>query len=228
MAKLNELDILKTASLTSALERQLEDLILAGTLPPGARLNEIQLAERFGTSRGPVREATRSLEAKGLVEVIRNRGVFVRQLSLEEAREVYDIRATLFAMAARLATPSMTDKLDAKLSTLIEKMERAARDTEIGAYYPLNLEFHSAILHASGNKTLVSEYQRFINKMHLFRVKSLFEAGALLISNSEHRTVVEALRSGDPERAHLAALDHVEQAKQRMLTAVEKSGAGDG
>ncbi|PQO22966.1 GntR family transcriptional regulator [Rhodobacteraceae bacterium WD3A24] len=223
MVKPDDLNILKTVSLTSALERQLEDLILSGKLPPGARLNEIQLAERFGTSRGPVREATRSLEAKGLVEVIRNRGVFVRQLNLDEAGEIYDLRATLFAMAGRLVAPRMTGKLAAHLEALVQKMEGAARDNDLAAYYPLNLEFHEAILKASGNKTLIREYTRFVNKMHLFRVKSLFEDGALVISNSEHRAIVEALEAGEPDHAHLTLLRHVENAKQRMLAAVENS-----
>src|SRR5687768_3586195 len=80
----------RAVSLTSALERELERLILSGELPPGDRINEIHLARRFGTSRGPIREATRSLEAKGLVQVVRNRGVFIRRLSIEEALEIYD------------------------------------------------------------------------------------------------------------------------------------------
>jgi DNA-binding GntR family transcriptional regulator len=78
LVPLDDLTVVKTVSLTNALEKQIERLIVEGELAPGERLNEIQLANRFGTSRGPLREATRSLEAKGFVEVIRNRGVFVR------------------------------------------------------------------------------------------------------------------------------------------------------
>ena len=69
----DHLRILQTVSLTTVLEREIEGLILSGELPPGDRINEIQLAKRFGTSRGPIREATRSLEGRGLVEVVRKR-----------------------------------------------------------------------------------------------------------------------------------------------------------
>src|SRR3546814_1563212 len=88
----DDLTILRTMSLTGALEREIERLILSGELAPGERINEIHLATRFGTSRGPIREAIRSLEAKGLVEAVRNRGVFIRRLTAEEAIEIYDVR----------------------------------------------------------------------------------------------------------------------------------------
>lgn len=226
----NDLEILKTVSLTSALERELETLIVSGELPPGARLNEIQLASRFGTSRGPLREATRSLEAKGYVEVIRNRGVFVRQLSIDEACEIYDLRGTLFALAGRIAAQRMTKKLLSRLESLIAGMEAAAEKNDLNSYYPLNLEFHSVILDTSGNGMLIKEYRRFVNKMHLFRVKSLVQGGGLAVSNDEHREILAALASEDPDRAYLACWRHVERAKYRMIAAIEKTKAesGDG
>ena len=120
------LTILQTASLTTVLEREIESLILSGELPPGDRINEIQLARRFGTSRGPIREATRSLEGKGLVEVVRNRGVFIRRLSLEEALEIYDLRSALFGLAGRLLAARMNDEILDELSEALRQMEVAA------------------------------------------------------------------------------------------------------
>ena len=220
---IDSLTILKTSSLTSVLEQQLEKLIINGDLAPGDRLNEIQLAARFGTSRGPLREAMRSLEAKGFVEVIRNRGVFVRRLSLEDACEVYDVRATLFGLAGRLVAQKMTDELLGQLKDLVAQMEEAAQGNDFNAYYPLNLEFHKTILQASGNKTLIAEYARFVNKMHLFRAKGLVQGGGLAVSNSEHAEMLAALASGDPDRAFTTHWRHVERAKHRMIAAVEKS-----
>src|SRR3546814_7909979 len=127
---LDDLTFGKTVSLTNALEKQIERLIVEGERAPGERLNEIQLAARFGTSRGPLREATRSLEAKGFVEVIRNRGVFVRQLSVEEALEVYDVRAALFGLAGRLLAQKMNDELLAKLNRQLDVMEAAAAQSD--------------------------------------------------------------------------------------------------
>ncbi len=219
----DDLAVLKSVSLTSALERQLEKLIVEGELAPEDRLNEIQLAAHFGTSRGPLREATRSLEAKGFVEVIRNRGVFVRHLELEEACEIYDLRGALFGLAGRLVAERMSDELLARLKELVEGMELAAAKSDLDAYYPLNLEFHETILQASNNKTLIEEYKRLMNKMHLFRVKGLVQGGGLAVSNSEHAAMLEALATGDPERAHLTHWRHVQRAKQRMISALEKT-----
>lgn len=215
-----DLAILKTASLTSALEKELEYLIAEGELAPGDRLNEIQLSTRFGTSRGPLREAMRSLEAKGFVEVIRNRGVFVKQLSADEALEIYDLRGALFGLAGRLASQRMTDTLLAHLTGLVHSMEEAADARNFERYYPLNLEFHRAIVEATGNRTLINEYRRLVKKMHLFRAKSLVQGGGLAISNSEHAEMLSALATGDPERAQAAHWDHVERAKHRMIAAI--------
>lgn len=218
---LDDLTVVKTVSLTNAIEKQIERLIVEGELAPGERLNEIQLAGRFGTSRGPLREATRSLEAKGFVEVIRNRGVFVRQLSVEEALEVYDMRAALFALAGRLLAQKMTDELLSKLNRQLDAMEAAAVQSDFETYYPLNLEFHRTIVESAGSKTLFAEYLRFVKKMHLFRAKSLVQGGGLAVSNREHRDMVDALASGDIERAHRAHWRHVERAKARLLAALE-------
>ncbi|NNU80160.1 FCD domain-containing protein [Halovulum dunhuangense] len=216
-----DLAILRSSSLTSALEKALEKLIIEGELAPGERLNEIQLSQRFGTSRGPLREATRSLEAKGFVEVIRNRGVFVRQLSIEEALEIYDLRGALFGLAGRIVSQKMTDELLQKLTALVRGMEEAAARGDFDSYYPINLEFHRAIIEASGNKALIEESTRFEKKMHLFRAKSLVQGGGLAVSNREHAEMLNALASGDPERAFNTHWRHVERAKSRMLAAME-------
>ncbi|HET8726237.1 MAG TPA: FCD domain-containing protein [Alphaproteobacteria bacterium] len=217
----DDLTIVRTVSLTSALERELERLILSGELPPGHRINEIQLANRFGTSRGPIREATRSLEARGLVEMVRNRGVFIRRLSVQEALEIYDIRAALFGLAGRLLAERMDDKILASLNRQLQAMDKAADAGDFEAYYPLNLGFHDFIVRTAGNDTLASEYKSFVKKMHLFRARSLVQGGGLAVSNREHRAIVDALAAGNVERSQEAAWRHVECAKHRLLAAVE-------
>jgi len=218
----NDLAILKSSSLTSALEKQLEHLIASGELAPGERLNEIQLSNRFGTSRGPLREATRSLEAKGFVEIIRNRGVFVRQLNVAEALDIYDIRCALFGLAGWLVAQKMTDELLERLTNLVRGMETAAAESDFEKYYPLNLEFHRSIVEASGNKVLIEEYSRLVKKLDLFRAKGLVQGGGLAVSNREHNEMLNALASGDLERAHATHWRHVERAKHRMLAAMEE------
>lgn len=216
----NDLKVLRTMSLTSALEREIERLILSGALPPGQRINEIQLAAQFGTSRGPIREATRSLEAKGLVEVVPNRGVFIRRLTNEEAIEIYELRAALFGLAARLLATRINDGIRAKLNRYLTEMDAAAAAGDFDSYYPLNLAFHEFVVSSAGNATLAAEYGGLVKKMHLFRARSLVQGGGLAVSNREHREIVDAVTSGDPERAFAAGWRHVEQAKHRLLAAL--------
>ena len=217
--ELDDLLIVRTVSLTSALERKIKRLVITGELEPGARLNENQLAARFGTSRGPLREALRSLEAKGFLQSVRNRGVFVRRLSIEEAREVYEVRAVLFGLAGRLAAERITEDRLSQLKQLMVGMDDAAGKEDVDAYYALNLAFHNEILEVAGNRTLLEEYERLVARMHLFRVKGLSLGGGLAVSNKEHAEMVAALEAGDPERAEAANMAHVAQGKKRVTAA---------
>lgn len=218
-----DLKILRTTSLTTALEREIESLILSGELPPGERINEIHLAKRFGTSRGPIREATRSLEGKGLVEVVRNRGVFIRRLTLDEALEIYDLRSALFGLAARLLAARMDDQILDDLTAQLQRMDEVAEERDFDTYYPLNLAFHGFVVERAGNLTLASEYRAMVKKLHLFRARGLVQGGGLAVSNREHREIVDALASGDVDRAHGAGWRHVERSKHRLLATLNRA-----
>lgn len=220
----SDLTILRTSSLTGALERELEHLILAGELKPGERLNEIQLSTRFGTSRGPLREATRSLQAKGLVDIVRNRGVFVRSVSPAEAAEIYDVRAAIFGLVGRLLTDLVSDGMLATLNDFLDRMDGIAASQNFDEYYPVNLAFHDYLVTSTGNKTLQEEYRGLVKKLHLCRAKGLVQAGGLSVSNREHREMVDSLASGDRLRAQEAFFRHVERAKLRFLSTVKSDG----
>lgn len=217
------LTILRTRSLSGVLEREIEKAILGGEIPPGKRVNENLLATRFGTSRGPVREALRALEGLGLVELIPNRGVFIRQPAVEEATEIYDVRTVLFGLAGKLLAERVTDAEIIRLKDYLEQMEAAARSRDFDRYYPLNLAFHEFIIDACGNATLAAQYRGLVKKLHLFRARSLVQGGGLEVSNSEHREMVEAIAARDPERAQRAHSEHVARAKARLLAAYQKA-----
>ncbi|WP_206454974.1 FCD domain-containing protein [Aurantimonas marina] len=224
----SELVTLKTSSLTSVVEKEIERLILGGKLQPGERLNEFQLANRFGMSRGPLREAMRSLNARGLVDVVRNRGVFVRQIPVEEALEIYDLRSAIFGLAGRLLADRLTDEMLLKLKAFLKTMDGHAANGDFDAYYPVNLAFHAFLVTSTGNKTLVSEYQSFVDRLHLCRTRTLVQAKGLSVSNYEHREMVDALASGNINRAHEAFFRHVQRAKLRFLSTIEEPANENG
>jgi DNA-binding GntR family transcriptional regulator len=211
------LEILKSQSLTSVLQHEIEKLVLAGSFRSGQRLNEKALAERFNVSRGPVREACRALAKMGLLELVPNRGVLVRQISRREAEELYDVRATLFGLAARTLAARITPKQLAILDDLLDRMDAAAATRALDVYYPLNLKFHESLLEFSENQRLIDDYFRLIKELHLFRAQGLLHGGGLEVSNSEHREIVAALKTGDPLTAFETAFKHVQNGKARML-----------
>src|SRR2546423_141839 len=118
--------LLQSSSLPMLVQKELERMILAGDLGVGAKLNEVALAERLGVSRGPVREAFRALEESGLVRQEKNRGVFVRQVSVEEADEIFEVRAMFDEWAGRRVAQTASAEQVKELRTIVERMERAA------------------------------------------------------------------------------------------------------
>jgi DNA-binding GntR family transcriptional regulator len=203
------LQIRRTESLTSLVRRELERMIETGELKAGDRLNENGLALKLGVSRGPVREACRGLEQSGLVDVIVNRGVFVREISNREAWELYDIRANLYGLAGRLLAGRADAGQIAMLRRMIEEMETAAEQEELNLFYPLNLRFHEAIVRFSDNARLLAICTSVHREMHLFRRRTLDMPGRMKISNAEHRRIVDAIAAGDGETAMREMEHHV-------------------
>ncbi len=133
------IELLQSHSLTTLVQRELERRILEGDLAPGAKLNEEDIAGDLNVSRGPVREAFRALESAGLVRTEKNRGVFVRQVSIAEADEIYEVRAGLDELIGRLLASRIQPSQLTELRDLLKKMQQAARARSVEDYYPLNV-----------------------------------------------------------------------------------------
>lgn len=214
--------MLQTHSLTGVVQHEIERMILSGELTSGARLNENALAAKLSVSRGPIREACRALAELGFVYLIPNRGVFVKRLDKTDAMEVYDLRAGLTGLAGSLLAPVATPQHIEQLQQLLGEMDRAAKDADFAAFYLLNIDFHDVIVDATGNSRLIKMYRDLVKAFRLFRTHGLVEQDALMASNTEHRAIVEALKSGDGRACYDVSFHHVANGKQRMLTALDK------
>jgi len=208
--------LLQSNSLAMLVQRDLERMILAGELNAGAKLNEAAIAGMLGVSRGPVREAFRSLEESGLVRLEKNRGVFVRRVSLEEADEIYELRAALDEFAGRRVAQKAAPADVRELRMLVERMDKAAARDELDAYYLANLQFHDRLVELAGNAKLLATYRRLVNELHLYRRASLAQAGALPDSTREHHDIVEKIAGGQAAAAGRALYDHVMGSRERM------------
>jgi len=208
---------LQSSSLTRLVATELERLILAGDLRPGEKLTEVALATRLGVSRGPLREAFRMLDEAGLVRTEKNRGVFVRHIPLEEALEIFDLRAAMDELVGRRLAERIEPAALRELRTLVDQMEQAVKAKDADAYHLLNLRFHDRLVQLAGNSKLTAIYRKLIKELSLFRRMNLADANLLPVSAAEHRQIVKAIASGDPEVAGRAMYDHVMESKERTV-----------
>jgi DNA-binding GntR family transcriptional regulator len=197
---------------------QLKQLIYCGELKPGERLNEAALALRMGTSRGPVREAIRMLTGLGLVKAVLNRGVFVRQISVREMLELYDLRALVFGFAAERATDQLAENHKAQFVQLLGDMDSACETENANLYYELNLKFHALVLLLSNNQRAQAAYDDYVKEMHLFRRDYFNAPGNMRQSNAEHRALYEAIAKGAKTKAKSTAERHVLKGRERLLS----------
>jgi DNA-binding GntR family transcriptional regulator len=213
---------LRENSLSGVVRHEIERLILSGELPTGSRVNENAVALRLGVSRGPVREACRALVELGLLDLIPNRGVFVRRMDRHDVEEVYDLRAGLTGLAGSLLASKISDSELERLRTLVDEMDSAAEAGDFRRFYPVNLEFHDVILQLTGNSRLIKSYRSLVKEFQLFRTHGLVQSDALRESNQEHRAILSALESRDARVAYDASFQHVQHGKQRMFAAFDK------
>jgi DNA-binding GntR family transcriptional regulator len=208
----------RAETLSSLVAEELERMIIRGELQAGDRINESALAQVFSISRGPIREACRSLEKSNLVRVVTNRGVYVREMSVAQAAEIYDVRAHLFGLAGRLAASRITERDAAELLAMVADM-REARD--IDSYYPLNVAFHARLVELSGNSRVAELYYALGKELHLFRRRGLVGGDAMVLSNQEHMRIVEALRDHNGDLSERTMTDHILAGKARLLERVK-------
>jgi DNA-binding GntR family transcriptional regulator len=203
-------------SATERVRNTVERMVMDGTLAPGRHVNESALALQLQTSRSLIREVCRAMVESGLLVAYPNRGFFVREVSLRDAVELYDIRAALTRLAgAQLAariTPSQLDELRA----LIEKMDVACANWDVQAFYDLNNIFHDKIIAFCGNRKLQTVHAGLLKELQIFRHHSIVtsDIGA---SNDQHKAIFQALAAHDPIAAASQMEAHLQRSRLRFL-----------
>jgi DNA-binding GntR family transcriptional regulator len=216
---LHAVELRRSQTLVSICETEIERMILDGELERGARINELALAARLGISRGPVREACRSLTQAGLLETRANRGCFVRKLTHKEVIDLYDLRAGLMRLAGELIAQRATPEQVARLHALVDAMDAARVQSDTARFQELNVEFHAALVENAANSRLQEVYDGLAKELRLFRRRGLVSGAAMESSNREHRAIVDAIASHDAVRAAATMENHILQGKVRFLAA---------
>lgn len=187
----------------------LTEEIATGRLAPGSTLEEAQVADRFGTSRTPVREALQQLETMGLVQQRPRRGFAVLTLTPENLSDMFEYTAEIESVSARLATHRMTASERAGLESIHEQSTAAVSADDIEAYAPFNIQFHEAIFRATHNPFLVEQAIALRTRLLPFRRAQLQHKGRLAVSFQQHSNILRAMARGDGEEAARSMREHV-------------------
>lgn len=226
----DESAILRTRSLAGIVRQQIENLIYTGQLPPGTRINEVALAARLSVSRAPIREALGTLQQAGLLEARVNRGMFVRQLTVKEAIDNYEVRLALADLAGDLLAERISDAQIDELDALVERMDSVNSAGKVEAFFPLNVDFHGLIMASTGNARLQATEISIFKEQRLFRIQHLIgnEGSREMAlehnrhSNEDHVKIVQAIRRRDRSMIGAMLRMHVINGRDRSLDTMHR------
>lgn len=216
-------NIIPRRTLQAEIISRLRDEIVEGIWPPGMRLQERVLCDRYGVSRSPLREAYRVIAAEGLLELQPNRGAVVTRPTMTDAVEYMQIVSALQTLAIRRACEIATDEQLAAIEKLHERMRQASERNQIGPFFELNNEIHEAIVRASGNSALVSMHEHA--DLHITRLQNLSGAreASPALSMEEHEAFIGALLRRDANTAAAALEAHLETVAEEIRKRIADS-----
>ena len=219
------IEMLREHSLATLAQQELERRIISGEIAAGTKLNEVEVASALGVSRGPVREAFSALSQAGLVRVEKNRGVFVRQVSLEEANEFYEVRAALEGLIGKLAARRIAIDEIEQLRSVVRRMHQIQKSRRADEYFVLNVEFHDVLARAARNNALLAHYRGVVNQLDLYRRATITRGVENIpLSTQEHEAIVETVAARDEQRAEALLTEHVLVSRARLHVALGTNG----
>ncbi len=218
MKELGKIEIEQYKPLRDIVFETLRTAILEGGLKPGERVMEVQLAEKLGVSRTPVREAIRKLELEGLLVMIPRKGAYVADVSIKDVLNVLEVRASLEGLAASLAAERITEEEVEKLKQSAEQFEAMNKENDREGMILKDTEFHSVLLNASRNDKLLNIVEGLSDQVQRFRVIYFTEYSDAKNIIKEHRNILEAISERDGEKADRLAQDHIENIGNYLLS----------
>lgn len=200
----------------------LRQAILRGDLKPGERLMEIQLANRLGVSRTPVREAIRKLELEGLVQMIPRKGAEVAKITVKDLEDVLEVRTALEELAVRDACEHVTQEQLDRLGQANEEFRRALEGEDLLVCGKADMNFHEIIYEATNNRRLMQILNNLREQMYRYRMEYLKDREMYPVLLREHETIREALGARDREKAGAAIRDHIENQRESIINSLRE------
>ncbi|HIJ95595.1 MAG TPA: GntR family transcriptional regulator [Desulfuromonadales bacterium] len=191
----------KHLTLREKILENIRDAIVTGSLKAGSRVSEPELAERYGISRTPIREAFRQLESEGYLTVIPRRGAVVSSFSPKDVEEFYAIKSILEGYAARQACEKLSDKDIDRLQGINDKLAELARQSDIRHFFKIHSDFHDLFIKAADNEKLRELIAGLVTKFQRLRFTSLSLPDRMTVSVQEHEKIIDAFRRRDADAA---------------------------
>ena len=207
----------KQLTLREEILESIRDAILSGQLRPGEKVTEPELAERFGISRTPIREAFRQLESEGYLTVIPRKGAVVISFSEKDVREFYAIKSILEGYAARQACERLTDREIERLAAINARLRQLAESGDVKQFFTVHDDFHELFIRVSGNSTLFDLITTLVKKFQRLRIASLSLTGRMDRSVTEHDKIIEAFRSRSVELSEKLVRENAEDSGWQLL-----------
>jgi len=217
LADHNEPLLVRPVDLGDAVTAAIRELIMTGAVSAGERLVETELSERFGTSRGPVRDAFKELERSGLVVSIPRRGTFVATMTAADIDEIYTLRLALEKLAIRTTAEVATDEHVAEMRSAIDRLTAAQKTGDRRAGAEADIAIHRLIVQLAGHERLTEAWERLADQTLLLMAELMDLLLDVQHAAGEHDTLVDAIHARDPDAAQAALTEHLTAARAAMI-----------
>lgn len=201
----------------------LREAIIVGELKPGERLMEVQLAEKMGVSRTPVREAIRKLELEGLVEMLPRKGAHIADLSVKDIMDVLEVRATLDGLASSLSALRISDEEIKELKHVHNQFINYVEKENLQGSIKKDVEFHDIIYRSSRNDKLIQISNNLREQIQRFRVIYIKDYSSTRELIREHNEIIDAISGRNSDAAMKSAQTHIKKQEEAITRSVKKN-----
>ncbi len=212
-----DLKLKEHLSLSDRILNLIEKAILSGSIKPGERLIETELAKSLGISKSPVREALKRLEGEGIVQLIPRKGYFVRNIDRKSIEDFFDVMFILEPAAVLLSLKKKSGSACRDIDEILSNMERCLRKKEYESYGILNDQFHGFFYDLTENEWIIKISQMLRKQAYVLRSLSLYTKNRFSSSIEEHRIIADAYKKGDKKLLEKAVKNHLSMFKDNII-----------
>lgn len=213
---------LQYQTLNQQVYSRLQEMIRSGSLRLGEQLDERTLASDLEVSRTPVREAIGQLVREGVVEYRPYRGNYIRKFTVKQVNDLFLVRAALEALAVRLAMPKISQEVVDKLRHILDNVHEALERNDMAAYSNADRAFHDALIHLTGNETLISSLDRLGFQIQMIRTIANRDPHVVERTHQERPRILAALEARDAELAARLMEEHIDGVRQAVIAQLEE------